>query len=72
MRVEEREVIAERRDPAGADAIFTGQPPAIAAAVYGKVPLEALEADCALKVEGDRDLAARFTDWFVLPPKVGS
>jgi DNA-binding HxlR family transcriptional regulator len=70
VRIEEREVTAERRDPSGADTIFTGPPPAIAAAVYGKVPLEALEADGALSIEGDRDLAARFTDWFVLPPKV--
>ncbi|HEY0013135.1 MAG TPA: helix-turn-helix domain-containing protein [Allosphingosinicella sp.] len=70
VRVEEREVIAERAEPAGADLVFAGPPPAIAAAVYGKVPLEALEADGALRIEGDRDLAQRFTTWFVLPPKV--
>src|SRR5215217_1244889 len=32
VRVEEREVLAERTDPANADLIFTGPPPAIAAA----------------------------------------
>jgi hypothetical protein len=62
-------VLAERRDPEGADLVFTGAPPAVAAAVYGRVPLEALEADGALAIEGDRDLAARFVTWFVLPPK---
>jgi DNA-binding HxlR family transcriptional regulator len=69
LRIEEREVLAERRDPEGADLVFTGAPPAVAAAVYGRVPLEALEADGALAIEGDRDLAARFVTWFVLPPK---
>jgi len=72
VRIDEREVMAERGDPGNADLVFTGAPPAVAAAVYGKVPLDALEADGALRIEGDRDLAERFTDWFVLPPKVGS
>jgi len=34
---------------------------------YGKVPLH--EAGNALKIEGDADLARRFIDLFVLPPK---
>jgi hypothetical protein len=42
----------------------------VAAAVYGGVPIEALEAEGALKVEGDRELARRFTTLFPLPPKV--
>ncbi|CAA9494666.1 MAG: Transcriptional regulator, HxlR family [uncultured Sphingomonadaceae bacterium] len=53
-----------------ADAIFTGSPQPLAAAVYGGVPLEALAAQGALTVEGDRALAERFTELFVLPPKV--
>jgi DNA-binding HxlR family transcriptional regulator len=69
VRVTGGEVHAERADPAGADLAFTGPPPAIAAFVYGKVPLEALEADGALRIEGDRALADRFAGWFVLPPK---
>jgi DNA-binding HxlR family transcriptional regulator len=69
VRVEDGEVIAERGE-AEADAAFSGAPPAVAAAVYGKVPLEALEADGALQIEGDRALAERFVTWFVLPPKV--
>jgi len=69
VRVAGGEVLAERADTIGADLVFAGPPPAVAAAVYGRVPLDALEADGALQIEGDRDLAARFTDWFVLPPK---
>ena len=56
----------------GADLIFTGAPPAIAAAVYGGVPLDALEAEGALGIEGDRALAERFVTLFPLPPKVGA
>lgn len=58
-----------RGDPAAADAIFAGSPPAIAAAVYGGVPLETLLAQGALTIEGDRALAERFVRLFPLPPK---
>jgi len=60
---------AVRGDPAGADVIFEGAPGAVAAAVYGGVPLAALEGEGALKIEGDRALAAHFTTLFPLPPK---
>ena len=70
VRIAGGEIVAERGDPDGAELVFTGPPPAIAAAVYGGVPLEALEADGALVIAGDRQLAARFVTWFVLPPKV--
>lgn len=63
---------AVRGDPDNADAVFTGVPTAIAAAVYGGVPLEALEADGALTLDGDRAVAQRFTTLFPLPPKVGA
>ncbi len=62
-------IVNARGDPDGADVIFTGSAPAIAGAVYGGVPIEALEAEGALKVEGDRALAERFTTLFPLPPK---
>jgi hypothetical protein len=64
-------VEVERGSADGAELVFTGPPRAVAAAVYGGVPIEALEADGALKVEGDRALAARFVTLFPLPPKVG-
>ena len=59
-----------RGETAGADVVFTGSAPAVAAAVYGGVPLDALEAEGALTVEGDRALAERFATLFPLPPKV--
>jgi DNA-binding HxlR family transcriptional regulator len=54
---------------AAADLIFTGAPPMIAAAVYGGQPLDRLEAEGALRIEGDRALADRFITLFPLPPK---
>lgn len=53
----------------GADLVFAGTPPAIAGAIYGGQALEALEARGALRIEGDRALAARFVTLFPLPPK---
>ena len=53
-----------------ADLIFTGSPPAIAGAVYGGQPLDALAASGALSIEGDRKLAEKFVTLFPLPPKI--
>lgn len=52
-----------------ADVTFVGAPAAIAAAVYGGVPLPELEAQGALTIEGDRAIAERFITFFPLPPK---
>jgi DNA-binding HxlR family transcriptional regulator len=62
---------AERGAVAGADLVLTGAATALAGAVYGGVPIAALEAERALTVEGDRALAARFVTLFPLPPKAG-
>jgi DNA-binding HxlR family transcriptional regulator len=70
-RIAEGRVHTERGDPDGADVIFTGAAEAVAAAVYGGVPFEALAAGGALEVEGDEALARRFATFFPLPPKVG-
>lgn len=59
----------ERGRAEDGDIVFTGQPAALAAFVYGGVPLEALAKDGALALHGDPALAARFADLFVLPPK---
>jgi DNA-binding HxlR family transcriptional regulator len=67
VRVENGRLDARRGDPSGADAIFTGTGPMIAAAAYGPAPLEALAP--ALTVDGDATIAQRFTTFFVLPPK---
>jgi DNA-binding HxlR family transcriptional regulator len=53
----------------GADLVFTGPPPVLAAAIYGGQTLEALESGGALRIAGDRGLAERFVTFFPLPPK---
>ena len=53
-----------RAEPIGCDVVFTAEPAALAAVVYGGAPLESIE------VEGDRALARRFAGLFPLPPKV--
>jgi DNA-binding HxlR family transcriptional regulator len=72
LRIAGGTVEAERGDVQEADFALTGPATAIAGAVYGGVPIEALEADGALKVEGNRSLAERFVTLFPLPPKVGA
>ncbi len=62
-------VRAVRGEPAGTDVTFQGAPGAVAAAVYGGVPLAELEASGALKLEGDRRVAECFITLFPLPPK---
>jgi DNA-binding HxlR family transcriptional regulator len=52
-----------------ADAVVTTQPQLVAAAVYGKVPPEALEADGLMMIQGDRTTFSRFVDFFHLPEK---
>ena len=52
------------------DAVFTGTPAALAAAVYGGVPLGALAEQGALELSGDGKLAERLLTLFPLPPKV--
>ena len=46
----------------GVDVVVTGPASAIAAAVYGGQPLEALTAEGVLAVEGDRTLAGPLAD----------
>ncbi len=70
VRIAAGEIMAERGAADGADFLFEGPPPAVAAAVYAGVPVEALEGEGALKLEGDRQAALRFVTLFPLPPKV--
>jgi DNA-binding HxlR family transcriptional regulator len=53
----------------GADLIFTGTPPALAGAIYGGQPLEALDQAGAIRLEGSRALAQQFVRLFPLPSK---
>ncbi len=52
-----------------ANVVFTTTPEAMAGYVYGKVPLEAMEATGAITIEGIRAAALAFQTFFVLPPK---
>jgi DNA-binding HxlR family transcriptional regulator len=72
LGIDDGRVELARRDPSDADLILEGETAAIGAAVYGGVPIEALEAEGALKVSGDRALAARFVTMFPLPPKAAA
>ena len=56
--------LVERAEPAGCDATFTASPSDLAGVLYGGAPIE------TVGVEGDIDLARRFTGLFPLPPKV--
>jgi DNA-binding HxlR family transcriptional regulator len=66
-RIDETGVAVERGRAAAADIAFTGQPTALAAFVYGEVPLDTLGE--RLVLDGDPQLAARFASLFTLPPK---
>jgi DNA-binding HxlR family transcriptional regulator len=54
----------ERRDVAGSDVTFAGSPTEVAGVIHGGAPLE------TIGVEGDIELARRFTTLFPLPAKV--
>jgi DNA-binding HxlR family transcriptional regulator len=69
MQLREGVIDPVRGDPGEADLVFAGTARAVAAAVYGGVPLETLEAEGALTITGDRALAERFCTLFPLPPK---
>ena len=69
LRIAEGRIVVGRGPIAGADAAFAGPATAIAGAVYGGVPVEALEAEGAIEVAGDRALIARFVTLFPLPAK---
>ncbi|QPQ54454.1 transcriptional regulator [Allosphingosinicella flava] len=69
--VADGEIAVVREEARDIGAHFIGRAEGLAAAAYGGVPLDALEQDGALRVEGDRALAARFLTLFVLPDKAG-
>ncbi|WP_310349491.1 winged helix-turn-helix transcriptional regulator [Methylobacterium sp. BE186] len=69
-RVADGAITVERGPLEGADLVFSGPAPVIAAAIYGGQSFEALAG--ALSLEGDRALAERFVTLFPLPPKATS
>lgn len=69
MQIDAGEIVITRREFETADATFSGTPGALGGAVYDG-QLEALEAEGALAVTGDRAVVARFLTLFPLPAKV--
>jgi len=62
---------ATRGEVEGCDVVVRAPAQVVAAAVYGKVPLEALEGEGAMTIEGDRAMFERFVDFYHLPDKAG-
>ncbi|WP_245559427.1 winged helix-turn-helix transcriptional regulator [Brevundimonas naejangsanensis] len=62
---------ARRGEVEACDVVVRAPAQVVAAAVYGKVPLEALDGEGTMAVEGDRAMFARFVDFFHLPDKAG-
>ena len=65
------QLTTRRGEAEEAEVVVRAAPPIVAAAVYGKVPLTALEGEGAMTIEGDREVFARFIDFFHLPEKAG-
>jgi DNA-binding HxlR family transcriptional regulator len=57
--------VERTNDLAGCDLILSGAPSEIAAVIHGGAPLD------LIRIEGDLQLAKRFTTLFPLPPKIG-
>lgn len=69
LTMEAGRITPTRGSVEGADLVLTGDPLTLAAAIYGGAPLDALKADGALGVAGDRELARRFVTLFPMPAK---
>ena len=69
LGIDDGTVTLGRGPPEGADLVLAGTSTALAAAAYGGVPIEDLEAAGELEVEGDRKLARRFFTLFPMPEK---
>ena len=69
VRVADGGLTAARTEPAGAEAVVTGSPEAVAAVVYGDEATAAERMAELLTVEGDAGAFLHFTRWFELPPK---
>lgn len=66
------ELPIRRGDPSQAQAVLRAPAaPVIAGMLYADIPMEQLEADAGLVVEGDRDLVRRYASLFSLPPRIG-
>ncbi|MGC6400538.1 winged helix-turn-helix transcriptional regulator [Sphingomonas sp. FW199] len=63
--------MTQRAEPEGCDLVLIAPDAmALAAIVYGDVPVADAEGAGMVAVNGDRDLLARFIGWFPLPAKI--
>lgn len=69
VTVADGRVETRRGEVEDGDVVVRAAPPVVAGAVYGKVPLAALEGEGAMRIDGDRTVFARFIDFFHLPEK---
>jgi DNA-binding HxlR family transcriptional regulator len=66
------ELPIQRGDPTQAQAVLRApSAPVLAGMLYADIPMEALEAEAGLVVEGDRELIRRYASLFSLPPRIG-
>jgi DNA-binding HxlR family transcriptional regulator len=65
VRVADGVLTATREEPDGVEAVVTGTPEAVAAAVYG----DGAWPPAGLAVEGEAEAFRRFTGWFELPAR---
>lgn len=68
VRVSDGVLTATREEPEGVEAVVTGSPEAVAAAVYG----DGAWPPAGLTVEGDAGAFRRFTRWFELPARAAA
>jgi DNA-binding HxlR family transcriptional regulator len=68
-RVTAGEFCVARGETESPDVVLTLEPPALAAAAFGGIPLGDLIAAGDVELEGDRDVAERFVTLFPLPDK---
>ena len=69
VRIENGTLTPTRAAIDDADVVFTTTPEAMAGYVYGKAPLEVMQASGAIGIEGDAHVARVFQSLFELPPK---
>jgi DNA-binding HxlR family transcriptional regulator len=69
VRIEDGTLTPARAEVDESELVFTTTPEAMAGFVYGKTPLDAMEASGAITLEGDRENARLFQTLFALPPK---
>jgi DNA-binding HxlR family transcriptional regulator/putative sterol carrier protein len=71
-RIDSDGISVERAEAKNTDFTIGAKPTALAAVVYGGMPVADAEAQGMVKLSGDRKLAQHFTTLFPLPDKIGA